>query len=302
MLPSEGFVTSADGIHLYYRRIGTGPDTLVVPNAAYMFDDFVELAADRTVIFYDLRNRGRSKTSGDPAQLPHGIDHDVDDLEAIRAYCGVERITVLGHSYLGAMVVLYACKHPTRVERIVQIGAVPPDAGKKYPAQLTGADATFAQVSAELAELQKESRWDDADARARWHKLLRVLCVTDPADAEKITWNVRDLPNESPGNLMRLWQRAARSLQAFELDARALAPVTVPVLIIHGRRDRQAAYGGGRDWAMSLPNARLVTVEHGAHVPWIEDRDLVFGSIREFLAGGWPQAAQRITALEPDAE
>jgi pimeloyl-ACP methyl ester carboxylesterase len=61
--------------------------------------------------------------------------------------------------------------------------------------------------------------------------------------------------------------------------------VTARVLTIHGRKDRSAPYGGGKDWAEQLPNAELVSVENGGHAPWIEAPDVVFQSIRAFLEG-----------------
>ena len=71
-----------------------------------------------------------------------------------------------------------------------------------------------------------------------------------------------------------------------------------PVLTIHGRRDRQGPYGGGREWAMTLPDARLVTIDIAAHVPWIEARERVFGSIETFLDGAWPEAAEKVKSLD----
>jgi len=68
-----------------------------------------------------------------------------------------------------------------------------------------------------------------------------------------------------------------------------------PILIIHGVKDRHAPYGGAREWAIGLPDARLVTIHDAAHMPWIEAPDAVFNSIATFLGGAWPEAALRIT-------
>jgi pimeloyl-ACP methyl ester carboxylesterase len=111
---------------------------------------------------------------------------------------------------------------------------------------------------------------------------LKVLMVANAADAGKISWTPFDYPNEL--NFMRQWMGYVYpSIQKLEFSKAALAGVTVPVLTIHGTRDRQSPYGGGREWASILPNARLLTIEGAAHVPWIESPDLVFGSIRTFL-------------------
>ena len=101
MTENEGCVITDDGVRLFFQRFGSGPNTIVIPGAASMCDDFKHLATDRTVIFYDLRNRGRSGAMSEASKLRGGIHHDVEDLEAIRRYFGITPIDVIGHSYLG---------------------------------------------------------------------------------------------------------------------------------------------------------------------------------------------------------
>jgi pimeloyl-ACP methyl ester carboxylesterase len=84
------------------------------------------------------------------------------------------------------------------------------------------------------------------------------------------------------------------SIQRLHLAPEDLAEVKTPVLTIHGTRDRSAPYGGGRDWALMLPNARLVTIENAARAPWIEARETAFGSIETFLDGAWPRTARKV--------
>jgi pimeloyl-ACP methyl ester carboxylesterase len=90
------------------------------------------------------------------------------------------------------------------------------------------------------------------------------------------------------------------SIQRLQLGADVLGPVQTPVLTIHGTKDRSAPYGGGREWARLLPNARLVTVDDAGHAPWIEAPEKVFGSISTFLDGAWPAAAQKVESLDPN--
>jgi len=300
MATSEGYVTTEDGVRLFFQKMGSGPRTVVIPNAAYMFNDFKYLAADRTVIFYDLRNRGRSESVTDASKLKGGVLLDVEDLETIRRHFGIHPVDVIGHSYLGMVVALYAMKYSAHVNRVVQIGPVQPFLGKQYPTYLTGADPTMTEVSGKLAQLQKEGPSGDPKEFGRkiW-SLMRLLYVTDPADADKITWAVADLPNESFLNVMKHYsENLLPSMQSLNLTAEDIAKVQSPVLTIHGTRDRQAPYGGGREWALTLPDARLVTVENAAHLPWIESPEKVFGSIKTFLDGAWPDAAQQVTSVD----
>jgi proline iminopeptidase len=297
MLSSEAFVTTEDGVRLFVRSVGSGSRPVIIPSASFLSDAFRRLAAaDRTLVFYDLRNRGRSDHVDDSSKLARGIQHDVDDLEAVRAHVGVSGVDLIGHSYMGLMVALHAMKYPAHVRRVVQIAPAAPYHGRKYPAHLTGADETLMDISAKLAQLQANRQFEDPQALGQkmWG-LMRMLYVADPADADKVFWPT-DLPNESAANVMKHWsENIAPSIERLNLTAEDLAGVKVPVLIIHGVKDRHAPYGGAREWAIGLPDARLVTIDDAAHMPWIEAPDAVFNSIATFLGGAWPEAALRIT-------
>jgi proline iminopeptidase len=291
--PSEGHVLTNDGVQLFFRKLGTGPQTVIIPNSVHMFESFKGLANHRTVIFFDLRNRGASDSVSDRSKLSRGIHHDVDDLEAVRRHFELNKVDVIGHSYLGLMVILYALKYPQHVNRVVQIGPVQPNATTQYPAHLTGADETLAAFVSKLAELRNAERPKDPKlACGDFWELLKVLMVANPADARKILWTPCDYPNE--WSMSHWTENILPSILPLRFALEDVARITSPVLTIHGARDRQAPYGGGRDWALMLPNARLVTVENAAHVPWIEAPEKVFGGIETFLDGAWPEAAKTL--------
>jgi pimeloyl-ACP methyl ester carboxylesterase len=289
---SDGYVTT-DGIRLFYRKMGDGPQTVLIPNGIPMLDDLAYLAEGRTLIFYDVRNRGLSDRVDDRSKLADGIHHDVDDLDAVRRHFGANQVDVIGHSYVGMTVILFARKYPLHVSRVVQIGAVAPDSDTKYPPHLTNNDQVLQETFAKLGPLQKERESLDPQEFCRkfWSILGRIYVVNE-ADAGKIKWARCDCPNEV--NFMGPWlEHIMPSIQKLHLTASDLTAVQAAVLVVHGTKDRSAAYGGGRDWAMMLPNARLLTVADAAHAPWIEAPELFFGSVRTFLDGRWPDAAER---------
>ena len=204
MLPGQGYLTTSDGVRLFFQVLGNGPKPVVIPNGIYLLDDFKRLADGRTIIAYDLRNRGLSDPVSDTQRLTLGIHHDVDDLDAVRRHFGIDLVDLIGHSYVGLTIILYAMKHPAHVNRIVQIGPSQPNAGTQYPAHLTGADATLAEVGARLAQLRKQPRTPDpVEFCKKFWEILRVIYVADPADAHRINWGRCDLPNEL--NFMKYW-------------------------------------------------------------------------------------------------
>ncbi|HSA94374.1 MAG TPA: alpha/beta hydrolase [Terriglobales bacterium] len=299
---TTGFVTAHDGARLSYRKLGHGPQTVIVPGG-FLFDGAFDrfATAGRTVIFYDMRNRGRSDAVKDLSQVT--IQNDVRDLEAVRAHFGVKKASLIGYSYLGFLVVLYAMDHPEHVERIIQLGAVPRQWDTEYPAQLTNRDAEqVVDMKAwnAVQELKKQgynASHPKEYCEKEWAVFRRML-VGKPESVEKLPgWC--DLPNEWPVNFSKhLEAHFVGSVQKLKVPKEEVAKVTVPVLTIHGTLDRNAAYGAGREWALTLPNARLVTVKGAAHQSWADEPELVLGSIETFLSGDWPKEAEKINSLE----
>jgi pimeloyl-ACP methyl ester carboxylesterase len=297
MHSESGFVTTLDGVRLFFEMYGRGSQTVIWPNGLYLVEDFRYLAEGRTMIFYDVRNRGRSDAVTELEKIKDGIHHDVDDLDAVRQHFGVSRVNLIGHSYAATTVMLYAMKHPDRVNRAVLMGPMAPDQRTRYPAHLQNVDHTLQEALAKIGDLQKErgSMTPEDFCRKFW-SILNVIYVADPADVHKINWSRCECANER--NLMKpLTEFIMPSIQRLDLTAEDMARVKAPVLIVHGTKDRSSPYGGARDWSRRLPDARLVTVENAAHGPWIEDPECVFGSVETFLDGMWPAIAQKVEAL-----
>lgn len=283
MSSTGDFVSTDAGVRLYVRTAGSGGPIVLVPNGLYLMDDFAPLTAARTLVFYDVRNRGRSDAIADPALLSGGVEADAEDIDAVRRHFGAERVDLIGHSYVGLTVVVYAMRYPDRVSRVVQIAPIQPDQSTTFPPERANHDATFQSVMAAIGALQNErASLDPVDFCRRFWSALRPLYVTDPADARRIRWDRCDLPNER--RFRQYWlEHLMPSMQRLDLSRDALAALTAPVLTIHGTKDRSSPYGAAQDWVARLPRARLVAVEGAGHAPWIEDPVTVFDAIDRFL-------------------
>ncbi len=295
----EGYVHASDGVKLYYRKVGNGEKTIIAPSRLFVFEDFRRLGDRHTLISYDMRNRGRSDRVTDDARIT--IEADVEDLESVRDHFGVDRFTPIGYSYLGLVVVMYAMQHPDRVERIVQIGAVPLRFGTTYRPEYAAPDweaSLPAEGLAHIRSLREENRHETHPREycvEEW-KVLRHSLVADPGKVDALGPDPCDMENEWPVNLVRhLDLHFVQSVQKLDIPREEIAGVTVPVLTIHGTLDRNAPYGAGREWAYLLPDARLLTIRGAAHQCFAEQPGLVFPAIETFLAGGWPERAERVT-------
>jgi proline iminopeptidase len=291
------YVTSDDGVRLYYHVVGSAGPVVLVPAGLFLERDFAQLARGRRMVFYDMRDRGRSGRVADSARI--SIQHDIQDLEAVRRQVQAERVSLIGWSYLGMMVMRYAVEHPERIERVVQIGPSPRQYGTEYPTALRAKDSIPVPDSASRALLTRlhESGLPRKDPQAyceREYQILRVRLVGNPQVASKVP-DLCAMPLEWPTALDRHFRLLFRSIQR-EDDAGwgSYAQLTVPVLTIHGTQDRNAPYGGGREWAARLPDGRLLTVPGGGHMVWLDAPRVVLPAVDGFLRGTWPQGAVRV--------
>lgn len=52
---TDGYVTTPDGVRLFYQKVGAGPQSVILPARLFLIRDFRRLAKGRTLIFYDMR-------------------------------------------------------------------------------------------------------------------------------------------------------------------------------------------------------------------------------------------------------
>jgi len=291
----EGSIATPDGVQLHYRKIGGGPVTVIAPLDFALFDQLQQFADIATVITYDMRGRGKSGRPQDVTKL--SIQQDVQDLETVRAHFKADKFVPLGWSYLGKAVILYAAAHPEHVRRVIQLGPV----GNTITRVTTPADENFGAPAADLEKLKamyadgSMTRTPKEFCVAQW-SVLRYYLAGDPKKAPNFKpEEACALENEWPVNANAVMTSVMPSVDQAVLPPDDLKKVTMPVLTIHGDKDRNAPYAGGREWAAILPDARLVTVPGGAHAMWIDDPVLTFGAIRHFLRGDWPLTSEKVT-------
>jgi non-heme chloroperoxidase len=122
------FVTTKDGIQIYYKDWGTGPAIVFSHGWPLSSDDWDAqmmffLSHGYRVIAADRRGHGRSTQVGDG----HDMDHYADDLAAVVEHLGLKTAIHVGHSTGGGEVTRYVAKHgESHVSAAVLISSVPP--------------------------------------------------------------------------------------------------------------------------------------------------------------------------------
>jgi proline iminopeptidase len=293
----EGYVEAGDGVRLFYRLVGAGRDTLVVIhggpgfNMEYFARDLTPLAANHTLLFYDQRGSGRSTLVSDSAALTG--ERFADDLEAIRTHFGLERLNLLAHSWGPGVVALYAPRYEARLGRLLILDPVP---------------LRFRQLAEAFGKLDSSRPADERERMEKWMNARRA----DPGNATacheyyalwfRPFFADPSVMSRSKGDFCAGTAEARRnkilSVDRFLLaslgdwDWRAsVRGVTAPTLIIHGTVD-PLPLAGAREWAATLPNARLLLLEDIGHFPYLEAPEPFFNAADAFLRGSWPEGAE----------
>jgi proline iminopeptidase len=303
MVPAEGadgYVNGADGVRLFYRFQGQGPDTVVVLHGgpslglAYLAPDLEDLGRELTLLHYDQRGVGRSTLPPGGADL--AVGRHVADLEALRRHFGLDRLVLLGHSWGAMLAAHYAATHPERVARMLFIDPMVP-AATPYMAQATARARLLMEERLDEAQRVRldslalswaEAEDPEAHCRAGFGILMR-LYFADAGGAERTRGNFCE--GSAPALRTRPAVDASILGALGNWDVRPLlSRIDVPVLIVHGGESAippEAMHA----WADALPDARLLTVAGAGHYLHVDRPEVFFPVALEFLGDRPPAGA-----------
>ncbi len=288
---SEGFLSGADGVRLFHRKVGAGPRWVVYlhggPGSNFRGNgtDMDPLAEGRTLVMYDQRGSGRSEVVTDPALLT--APHHVRDLEAIREALGAERMSLVGLSWGAGLAVLYASKYPERVSRLLLVSPMAPtkalfDERRAKITSLLGEAGAARQR--EIRE--RMARADDRDTVALCREandLIFGLYLARPT-AEKLRHAQArcDIPAAAIRN--RLVVEAATMASLGDWDFRPLlARLRMPALVLEGAASH-VPLEATRKWAQTLPRGRLWLVPDAGHEMFVDQPAAFLKAAEEFLS------------------
>ncbi|MFI5095792.1 MAG: alpha/beta fold hydrolase [Candidatus Acidiferrales bacterium] len=307
----EGYLTGADNVHLFYRKVGDGNDFIVLlhggPGASMANGEFLGDAfagKKRAVIMYDQRGGGRSEVVKDPSMLT-AASH-ARDLEALREHFHIQKMSLIGISWGSGLAALYADAHPERVGRIVFLDPMWP-ANKPYAQQRSERIESLIapKDAARLKEIENE--WGTASddrIRAMCVERFRILLGpylfnpssydTSRPEATIVGREIAGLCGEPPAairNLDLVADAVMSSLGDFDFRP-MLARLKVPVLVVEGEKTN-VPLDATREWVKAIPGARLLLIPDAGHMA-LEEKPEAAQEIAAFLSGKWPPSANEI--------
>lgn len=240
---------------LEYHKQGSGPAFLYVSGIEGTGKNFYKQAADlerdHTVITFPLRPEGR-----------YGMMELVEDLFSVIRDAGLERVTVLGESFGGLLVLAAALARPRQFERMILVNSF---ASFPHRAKINLGVALYSVLPYSLLKSY------------RTRTAPRTLFSDDVAEEDRLAFREHTRSVRPEGYLARL-----RIIRGMDLRA-SLPEIKVPALIVAGTEDRLLnAVAAARVMAQGLPRSRLKLLEGTGHMALLSSRVRVRDWLAEF--------------------
>jgi pimeloyl-ACP methyl ester carboxylesterase len=174
------------------------------------------------------------------------------DLEAVFDALDLRCPALIGIAPGAPIAIAHAVRHPERVSKLVLHGAYALGRNRRHsPQQREMADALIALM---------QQGWGDEHSAFMRMFSTRYLPSGSP---EQITLMARlAFLSTSHENALKVM------IESCEIDVLDLLPkVSVPTLVLHCQHDSVVPFDEGRRVAMSIPNARFVSLESENHIP-----------------------------------
>jgi len=199
------------------------------------------------------------------------------------------QVSLIGWSYLGGLVILYANQYPEHVNRIVQIGPISPTYDLFVQAASTPVDS---ESMAQLKKLQDEGldKTDPEKFCTEYWNIYMKRIFYDPDNIKLFRSDKCKCENEMPDSVSMQMLAIIGSLGEWDW-LEEVQGLEAPVLTIHGDSDT-LPLDGSRVWVSSLRNARLLFVREAGHLPFVEQPEVFYPAVDTFLKGEWPAGAE----------
>ena len=224
------------------------------------------------LVYFDHRGQGRSARG--PKET-YTLENNVEDMEALRQYLGLDKIVVLGSSYGGMVALSYAVRYPQNISHLIVIATV---ADSRF---LRRAKEILAERGTEEQKVVAERLWNgtfenEEQLRQYFQVMMPMYSLTyDPKSRQEggnRTILSLDAINVAFSGFLRSYN---------VLDQ--LHKITAPTLVIGGQHDWICPPEFSEEIARVIPNADLRIFENSGHLIRADEPEALLDAIAGFL-------------------
>ncbi|MBD2543613.1 alpha/beta fold hydrolase [Planktothricoides raciborskii] len=231
-----------------------------------------DLSQKMQLVYFDHRGQGRSARG--PKET-YTLENNVEDMEALRQYLGLDKIIVIGGSYGGMVALSYAIKYPQNLSHLIVIATVSDYRFLEKAKQFIAEKGTDEQKK--YAELLWAGNFkDEAELKAYFQVMAPLYSVTYNPEAKNQSDNRTiysvDAINQAFGGFLRTYNILDR-----------LHKITAPTLVIGGRHDWICPPEFSEEIAAAIPNSDLRIFENSGHLIRVDEPQALKDAIAGFI-------------------
>ncbi len=224
------------------------------------------------LVYVDHRGSGRSAAS-DPST--YTLDENIDDVDALRDYLGLDSICLLGSSYGGMVAQGYAIRYPDRVSNLVLCATAP---SYRF---LEDAKRIVAERGTPEQQAVCETLWNGSfesleQVREYYQAMGPMYSVTYDAQKSAESWS------RGTRNFEQLNMGFSDFLRDFDYTEQ-LGSIACPTLVLAGAQDWICPPNHSRDIAERVPRAHLKVFSKSAHNIAGDEPEEFLAAVRGFL-------------------
>jgi pimeloyl-ACP methyl ester carboxylesterase len=279
--PTERFIHLASpAVRLRVLEVGSGPPVLFIHGTAGAGPVWAPLVRELSGVRCLLLDRPGWGLSAPVDYTSYQYKTLVVDLlQGVLDALGVDRAHVVGGSIGTVWALRLAAARPSRVDRVILIGAGPVAPELRVPVFIRLLTSPLGAIIVRLPDRPGQLRRlghgasldaGRLDAFIQWR--MALMRATDSMRHER-----------AMARVVVSWLRGYRPGLTFT-DAE-LAGIGPPTLWVYGTADPLGTVEVWRRVVDLLPRGELQLVEGGGHAPWLDDPSQVGGQVSRFLAG-----------------
>jgi proline iminopeptidase len=286
------YTIPVNGIELWYRVTGAGPVLVVQPpgwgiGVEVYEQTFKPLESEFTIVYYDTRGTGKSQAPDNADDINVGAI--VEDLEALRVHLEMDSFALSGHSHGGLIALNYALKYPQYLSHLLLVDA-------QLVGQLEHGQNVQQEEQRVFSELVKDATFAEAlkffQSAGSFGALFQMK-----SDAEFSAFLARIMPlylknSQYAPNLQEYVKNhklplaaliaTASSDERFPVTAK-LNTIKIPTLVLNGMYDIFCSAARAGAMHEHMQGSKLVVFENSGHFPWVEEPELFFATVTNFL-------------------
>lgn len=254
----------------HYTRTGQGTPVVLIAGGAqwlYSFRDIIPvLAENHTVYAVDLPGQGYTEAAED---FSYTFPAMADAIGAFLDAVGLEKVSLVGHSWGGAWSLSFVERHPERVDKLVLMDS--PGLAREPASQTALFDVPV--VGEVAVKLMRRTDFETS-LRSAFARQERVT-----ADVVDETWAWLSRPQRRAA-----FVELVRHQDFGPID-QGLGSVTADTLVVWGREDRWLPVAYAHEYGRRIPGAEVAVVPGAGHNVHEDDPARVNPLLADFLDG-----------------